>query len=624
MSGVSSNPATAAAPRSASIGRARSSERRSLASRWHLLLPPALVAVLMAPMVFTGSTFGGDWPTHLWLIQMQADNISHLGHPSLFLQSGLGAFEPWYAFYGGTLYSITAAAAVLSGGHTLATYIASFAAAIAMAFGGFAWLARQVGLRGWTAYLAGFVFVTSAYYVADVYSRGAWAEFVATSAIPLLVAAAIALLRAERWRAGPVLAFVVAVVIFSGSHNITLLYGTMFLALLALSVAVAVGWGRLPSWRRWLAVGGLGLLAAGINFWFLLPDVAYEGRLTIAHSFTRTPSVAGGMPLSLLLDPFRHSLVGVMPTLDLQLPVLVIVWSAAVLALCWRGLAPLWRRLAVAVAVPALPFLAVIVVPELWHAVPKIFWSVQFPYRLLSYIDYCAAGLVMIAVLALVKRHRSAARTALVVVGVLFAAFEMGQAMKEAWSGPSTLPSRSESFPGGNKVPSFWIRFVTYHQYQDESLPVGAATIPEIPGVTGADGAGENVISVPVTESWKDGYSVEFTPPRSGTLNTNLLAAPYLVEVRGAKVVARTANQNMLIQVSKSPDGRPTRVTFGPAHTWPIVVGKWTTIICSLVVLGLLAVLAIRRGLWRPRHPGAEPPARGDSWRASPRPPLSS
>jgi hypothetical protein len=593
-SGAPSTSAARSVPLPASLPAARASERRSLSSRWHLLLPPLLVFVLMGPMLFTGSTFGGDWPTHVWLVQMQAENISHLGRPSLFIQSGLGAFEPWYAFYGGTLYSITAAGAVLSGGHTLAVYIASFAVAIAMAFGGFAWLSRQLGLRSWMAYVAGFFFVTSAYYVANVYSRGAWAEFVATSALPLLVAAGLALLRAERLRVWPVLAFLFAVVIFTGSHNITLLYGTIFLALVALSIAVAVGRARLPPLRRWLAVGGLGVLATGINFWFLLPDVAYEGRLTIAHSFTKVPSVEGGMPLSLLLDPFRHSLVRVMPTLDLQLPVLAIVWSAGVLALCWRELAPLWRRLAVALAVSALPFLLITFVPDLWHDVPKILLSVQFPWRLLIYIDYCAAGIVLIAALALVKRHRSTARTALIVVGVVFAAFEMGQAMKEAWSGPSTLPSRSESFPTGRKTPSFWTKFVSYNQYQDQSLPVGAATIPEIPGVTGNNGQGENVISVPVMDSLKQGYSIEFTPPRSGTLNTNLLAGPYLVAVHGAKVVGRTASQEMLIQVDRKPDRRPARLTFEPAHTWPIVVGKWTTIICALAVLWLLATLTIR------------------------------
>jgi hypothetical protein len=212
---------------------------------------------------------------------------------------------------------------------------------------------------------------------------------------------------------------------------------------------------------------------------------------------------------------------------------------------------------------------------------------------------------VMIAVLALARRHKSSARTALILVGVLFAVFEMGQAMKEAWSGPSTLASRSEAFPPGRKSPQWWTRFVTYNQYQDQSLPVRAATIPEIPGVTGNNGQGENVISVPVMDSLKQAYAVEFTPPYSGTLNTNLLAGPYLVMVHGAKVVARTVSQQMLIQVNKSPGGRPTRLTVEPAHTWPLVAGKWTTIISSLGALWLLATLAIKSR--RRRSAGVQP-----------------
>jgi hypothetical protein len=141
---VSSQPLVSAAP--ASLLRraaARIDARPPLPVRWQLLLAFLVIAVLMSPMVFSGSTFGGDWPTHLWLVQMQARNISALGHPSLFVQSSIGAFEPWYAFYGGTLYSIVGAASVLSGGHTLAAYIFSFALAMAMAYGGFVWIARQ-------------------------------------------------------------------------------------------------------------------------------------------------------------------------------------------------------------------------------------------------------------------------------------------------------------------------------------------------------------------------------------------------------------------------------------------------------------------------------------------------
>jgi hypothetical protein len=570
---------------------------RPLPLRWQLLLVFLVLVVLMAPMVFSGSTFGGDWPTHLWLVQMQARNIEALGHPSLFFQSSLGAFEPWYAFYGGTLYSLAGGAAVLSGGHTLAVYVLSWALAAAMAYGGFVWLSRQAGLRGFTAHIAGLLFLTSAYYITDIYARGAWPETVATSALPLLVASALALLRERSWRVGPTLAFLVAVVVFTGSHNITLLYGTIFLVLLCLTGVLAVGRDALPPRRRVLAVAGLGLLATGVNLWFLLPDVVFQHNTVISHSFTKPPSLAGGTPPSLILDPIRHSKAENFPTLDVQVPTLALIWAFATLALCWGSLAAFWRRLAVALSVTGLPFLAVLLVPSLWHAVPKLLWSIQFPYRLLSYVDYSSAGLVIVAIVALAGVRRSELRrratAALVVVGVLFAAFEGVQAINAQWSGPSSLRSRSEIFPGGSKLPGYWVRFVSYLQYQDTSLPVVNATIPEIPGLTVYNGEGANVVPIPVRESPRNGYSVTFTPPKSGTVTTNVISGPYLVAVHGAKFVGRTPYSELIMSVKKNPAG-PTRVTFSTARTWPIVVGKLMTVLCLLTLVVLLLTLPIR------------------------------
>jgi len=580
----------------------------------------------MAPMVLTGSTFGSDWGSHLWLIQMQADNIVHLGHPSLFFQSGLGGFEPWYAFYGGTLYSLVAAAAVLSGGHTLATYILSWALTMAMVFGGFTWIARQCGLGGWVAYASGFFFLTSAYFLTDVYARGAWAETVATSSIPLVAAGGLALLRADSWRVGPVLAFVFAVVIFSGSHNITLLYGCMFLLVLSVAAAAAIGRRRLPPLRRMLTLAALALVAVGVNLWFLLPNIAYGGKTTIGHSFTSPPKITGEIPLGILLDPVRRQVAGITgsTTFDLQLPTLALAWSLITLALCWQTLAPVWRRLAVAVFFTGLLFLAPILFPGIWHAVPRILWSIQFPYRLLTYVDFCVVALVMIAVIALLKQRRTALTAALVLASVLIAVFETGQAMVQEWGTPSFLSSRSEIFPGGGRVPSLWARVVTYHQYQDDSLPVVSASIGEIPGATQNNGEGENVISVRAEEEIKSSYTVTFTPPESGTVNTNILTGPYLVGVKGAKIVGRSPNQYMVIAVKKQPDGRPTRVTFGTAGTWPIVLGRWATYLSLLALAALLVLLTRRQLRARAASRPSQPQGRARSSPASAPPPTTS
>ncbi len=610
--------ATLTPPRGGAAGAASDPK-----ARWQLLLAVFAIAVLMAPMLFTDSTFGGDWPGHLWLVQMQARNIEFLGHPSLFVQSTLGAFEPWFAFYGGTLYSLVAGASVASGGHTVAAYIASFALAMAMAYGGFVWIARQAGVRGWVAHVPALVFLTSAYYLSDVYARGAWPETVATSSMPLLVAAGLSLLRDDRWRVWPVLAFVVSAVIFSGSHNLTLLYGTIFLVLLCVALGVACGRAALPRRERVLGVVGLGALAVGVNLWFLLPDVAYQGHTTISHSFVAPPSIKGGMPPGLTLDPIRHSrLPGDLSTLDLQIPTLALVWALAALALCWRALAPASRRLAIALALAGLVFYAPILVPGLWHAVPKLFWAIQFPYRLLTYVDFAVVGLVTLATLALVGRRAATAggapaeagrgRTAiraLVAVGVVFALVEVGQAIGQQWATRSSLPSRADVFPGGSKLPGYWIRFATYLEFQDVSLPVVSASIPELPGVTVYNGQGANVVPVPVTEQPRSSYAVTLTPLSDGTVVTDVIAGPYLVAVHGAEFVGRTPYSELVMSIKKNPNG-PTRVTFSTARTWPIVLGKWASVLSVLAIVLLLALFTLR---------GLRRGARGDSSRAFPR-----
>ena len=221
-------------------------------------------------------------------------------------------------------------------------------------------------------------------------------------------------------------------------------------------------------------------------------------------------------------------------------------------------------------------------------------------------------GLVMVAVVALVKRRRNLVTMALVILGVAFAVYEVRAAMVQEWNGPSSLSSRSEIFPGGSKVPSFWTRFVTYHQYQDNSLPTVSASISEIPGVTGYNGEGENVISVQAAERVQSSYSITFTPPKSGTLNTNVIAGPYLVGVKGAKIVGRSANQNMVVAV-KRDGNKPITVTFGTAGSWPIVLGRWATFLAIIAVLALLVRLIVRHPPWRRGRDATPAPTRGGS-----------
>src|SRR5439155_19099184 len=181
---------------------------------------------IASPLLFTSDGFAPDFTNAIWLARYQQHLIAAHLHPTLFLHTDqLGVFYPQFAFYGGTLFALTGALAAALGGSTIVAFEIVTVAAIAAAYGGVFWLARQLGVRGLLAHAPALVFVTSAYYVTDLYGRGAWEEFMAVSALPLMLAASLRLLRG-RWRAGPVACLVAASVVFSGSHNITLLWGS--------------------------------------------------------------------------------------------------------------------------------------------------------------------------------------------------------------------------------------------------------------------------------------------------------------------------------------------------------------------------------------------------------------
>src|SRR6516162_7592847 len=193
-----------------------------------------VVLLIASPLLFTSDGFAPDFTNDIWFAGYQEHAIAAHLHPTLFLHTQQnGVFYPLFAFYGGTLFALTGALAAVLGGSTVLAFEVMTLAAIAAAYGGLFWLARQLGVEGVLAHAPAIVFVTSAYYVTDLYGKAAWAEFMAVSALPLLLAASLRLVRG-RWRAGPVACLVVASVVFSGSHNITLLWGSA-LALLALA-----------------------------------------------------------------------------------------------------------------------------------------------------------------------------------------------------------------------------------------------------------------------------------------------------------------------------------------------------------------------------------------------------
>jgi hypothetical protein len=563
-------------------------------------LGAAVGVALMAPMLFTHRSFGVDWGGHLWLVYAQMENVNQLGHPSYFIQSTLGAFYPWFAFYGGTLYGGVGVVAALLGSHVTPVYVASYALGLALALGGMTWPSRQAGLRGWAAAVPGVVYVTSAYYVTNVYARGAWPETIAISALPVVIAGAVAIIRSPRVGAGPAAAVIGGAAVVSGSHNITLLWGTVFLAALAALALISSGPARGEVARRLAVTAGLFALGVGINLWFLSIAIRLGHEVPIEEQALHRRPRNSELDLAVLLSPWRFSrFAGNQPTLDLQAPTLLLLWSGVALWLAPLR-TPVVRRLALGLGVLLVPLCVLLAFQATWSVLPRELWVIQFPFRLETYVVLCAAGLVILGLLGL-RKASGRLRTALVAGLAAILAFDVGQALAQAWRTPSYVGDRARIVARPpTRAPRWFDHFATHNQFVDVGAPIVRPTLATIPGVTAPGlpaqtdlGLPAQTLSLPVAERIRARYERRFRLAQPGSVITNVNGSPRLITIDGGHAVGRTPDSRMIVYVHPPPrPGEMSRLAFSPARTRGIVAGWIASILC------LLASIVVVGGLW--------------------------
>lgn len=380
----------------------------------------ALVLLLTRPLVFGGSDRGVDFYTHYWFVWHQSEALRD-GGPSLYVHNVMGVFTPLYAFYGATLYVLTGALALLLGS-PLHAYVFTFLVAFAASYGGWWWLARQAGLRGPVAHAPGLVGVTSAYAMTVLYVRGDWPEHVAVAMLPLVAASGISVLRADRVRPGPALTLAASVLVLTGSHNLTLLCGS--LVLIATGAALLLG---VPEARRMVTRAGvlrvlaIAVPAALVNAWFLLPDLVYGTDTNIHalrpewHQFLR--EYRHYVDLKHLFTLSRDTVEPGVPHYAFALPILALGWTLAAVVVARPGRRDPWLRVLAVLAVIGAALLFVMTHVGLLRGP---FELLQYSYRLESYINVMISGGVLAGLVLLMRapRRRAAPRA----VGALHAA----------------------------------------------------------------------------------------------------------------------------------------------------------------------------------------------------------
>jgi hypothetical protein len=556
-----------------------------------------LLGILTWPLLFTYSGFAGDWMHHLWLVWHQSRSIQHDGLPSLFLNSSYSVFNPIFAFYGGTLYAISGAIALVLG--PVQAYVLVYVLDFAVAFAGWYWLGRMAGLGRWPAMVPGLIFVTSTYYVVIAYVQGDWPEFTGVSAIPLMVAASLSVLRADRLRLPAAIALTTSSVIFFGSHNITILLGLTTIAIAGMAVLVMVAPARrqLSPWAL-ARVAAVVVPAALISSWYLLPATLYASRTRMGHAYyeARESLQTTASLVSLRnLTTFSRTIEPGIHAYDLQtaLPVIAIAWVLlGALILPRRNRNRSWTLiLLIFCGVAALVGLAMTHVGLLLD-LPRPYTMIQFSYRLDIYVVLMLCAAVMAAlVLARTASRRGRLWRWLAIPVCAVSLVSVIQQL------------RSFPYPGQDRYAALQsygeVELGNTEDYEDASTPV-------IEGKPLAD-----LYFAPATIPGSS--ASRSTSLRPGTLvKTNIAAGAYLLHVTGARPVGVDwENHDMVLEIgprngtgsgSRAASAKPrpaveeTTITVGTGESLPLVLGRWLTA-CGLAALVLVLVAVSVRGL---------------------------
>jgi hypothetical protein len=555
-----------------------------------------LILLLAWPVLFTEATINGDWVQHFWFIYHQSLSIRSGHAPSLFLNYENGVFYPLYAFYGGTLYALAGIVSLLLGNAPLQAYSLGYVADFAAAYGGWYWISRSAGLGRWSAHIPGLLFITSPYYLTDIYGRGDWAEFSAVSMIPLVVASGLSVLRDDRVRVWPALALAISSIVFMGSHNITLLWGSTVLALIAVLILVLVPQARSQVSRAGLIrVACLVIPALMVDMWFLLPAIVYQSQTAISGEYAFWQEVLKRtLPLVSAAHLFTISRASDSPegpNFALSLPIVVMAWALMSIAVMVMMRSWMWLRVMLILSAIAALLGVVMTHPALIGDLPRPYTLVQFSYRLETYVLLGISGAVL-AVLVGVQKGKGELRVwTWTIIPVLLVS--LVGAIQQAAAYPekayAKYPPRSALIKDYIKSPLPGNKLT---DYVDVNHPhISAAGLPKL--------------EFPPAAVHNDHVSVAVSQSPGTLVDTNLESDATFVNLKGATFagVDETGYSVLRVGGGTPAAGSTQTISISPANGPPVVIGRLLALLGIAALIMQLVVLPIRRSL-RSRRAG--------------------
>jgi hypothetical protein len=479
----------------------------------------------------------------------------------------------------------------------------AFTLTVIVAYAGCWWVAAQMGLRGWPAHVPAVLFVTSSFYVSNLYGRADFPEAVGTSAISLVAASGLWLARADRWRPLPLFTFLVSVFFLTGTHPETAVWGFTLLA----AGGLILWWSAAPltrvQRRRVVAVLGVAVLGVCLDLWSLIPTALYNNRLLITSSqslnFTQLWYTSPHSLFAVARDAVTTA--PITGNIQAQMPTLAILWSVVAIGLLWRRISRFTHRLALGFGALVVLFAVLAMLRgSLTTVLPWPWRNIQFAYRLVTYGTLSACLLVAIGLLS-TQSATGRLRSWTLIGASVVVIFSVGAATKQSWSTPSFyFANRSQGLGAPGVAP------VSYYPGVDYSDTSASVVKPKITSLeTGSPLKPTAALDFPYATPASH-LSLKVRVPRNGTtVATNIATGPYMVKLAGAVPVGRTATnlsigeigQTLMVVRLTGKPGSVETVTVSASLSPVVKAGIWLSLAAALTAIGLLLIV------WRSRWP---------------------
>lgn len=348
---------------------------------------------------------------YLWAQQFVEQLREGIAYPRWLPRSFEGLGSPTFFFYAPLPFYLCAAVDLPTFGWLSTERVIGIAATLLMFASGIAmraWLATQVGPA--MATFGGIAYMAAPYHLFDHYARGAFGEFAAYASLPVI---ALGMLRLARGQRGMVrLAIGYAALILSHLPSALLASVTLIPLMLgwhALRLAREDGAALAAGYLARCALGGgIGLALAAP---YLLPALTLQDM--IASERFWVPYFRAEH--SLLLAPWDWSNPTMM-RLVAGLALGAAILAAAVLVAAARARRPGDRGVVEAMGWAAFALFCLLLlagaVPAVWTVVPML-GKVQFPWRLLTVVDFAVVTALCRALAAGCRMPRWAGAAAL-------------------------------------------------------------------------------------------------------------------------------------------------------------------------------------------------------------------